>query len=453
MNKTIAARMKAFGVALENAEVVVPAPIEEIPEGAVVQVDSGMAEAMAMQEADAQVVEAETVLDQLQEDQGQLSEIAVTLESFVKANKPMSAEAAAMAALAVRHVTRRYGMSNAIPSVECFGIGQASDLTNTRVSLESVNDRLKQFKEWIIQVVKSLAASFKAFIAKAFDRFTYLKKAAETLKAKAEKTDGKRGEIKIPAIHANRLQLAGSYAKDLVGPFEVLRDYAAGSLMEYSDSTNKSLMAYLQAIEATVPLQKKLEEDAHGDALQAYLDALATAQTHLNDEVKAFFDKSVKAVSMFEPGKDDATVTKEFIGGVKLSIATDPESQKLSATLEKSEHDVGDVTALAVSTDDIVKLMDSAIAICDAALGYRTTADSREKFMEELAKFGQGATSDDQRVFPALRQTIMAGLDASKGIERPFFSYLSQTIMSLFAVCGDSLSAYEKADQKALPAA
>lgn len=450
--QSIAARMAKFGVALEQAEVVVPTEQPEITDVTPIVVDGGAEEAVAFSEADAEVGQAEEVLDQLQEDHGQLTEVAVTLESFLKANKPLTPEAAAMASIAVRGATQRYGLTQAVPAMECF-TGQAGALANTRVALESVSEKAKQLKEWILKLIDSLKNAWNKFITSAFDRFSWIKRAAEAALANAEKADGARGEITISANNVKHLSLGGSYAKDITGPIKVLSEFVHLQFFETSPALVEGLEKFLADTEAAISVLAKSEQD--DEAFRAYFDAIGATMTSQSEAVSEHFAKSAKSIGMMESLTAEGMTTKEFLGAFRIAMKFDHEAGTVSAAVEDQDRPEEEMTVPAMASSQMVDALKSVIAICDDVIKFKNSTNDRNKIYDRLSNFGKNIERNDvaDQIAAATTKSLKHVVDASKGVERPLLSKVSLVCASVLAVCGQSLSAHDGKEQKALPAA
>lgn len=415
---TIAQRMQALGVSLESAELTIPAEVPEVQPEAMPMVDGGQEEVLAFHQADQQMGQAEEVLDQLQDDHEQLGEVAVTLESFLKSNTPMTAGAAAMASIAVRGATRRYGLVDAVPAMECFATGQTGALANTRVALESVSGKMKQLKEWILSIIDKLKEAWDKFITATFDRFSWLKRMAEQLLKNSDNFDATTfTHTAFPAEKAVKLQINGELSKNIPSDLIKMKNLMEKIFHTYSGPVQKELSDYVTSISAQ--LDKYRQAGADGEGFNEFLASGRALQEKLTEDV-------LKIVTSQEAFKldGDKYLSEEQLGGWVVAI-----TETMDASVEHSSHYVEEVSGgtKLMNPDQIKDVCNALIGICDAVIGYRNTANNRNKITDQLATIVKPTdvnTFDDQ-LASALTRNLRASISIAKGVDRPVIAAVS----------------------------
>lgn len=452
MKSSIAQRLSKLGVGLESADLMVQP--EDTP--VVDPTTTDVVDTLALTDAQSEVDEAEGVLDRLQEDHSELSEVAAALESFLASADPISPMVASALAIPARRATKAYGLSNSIPSVESFGSSQEAIRTNLRASLEATESRMTQFVKWIKDVfrmmldkVVSMWDHFTSFITRQGDMaraiITAIDATHSSLKASTTSaTANTKSDITIPAALVKQLSLKGSYAGDIESAYGRVKNLVEAQLVKASplviDVHADNLMA----------LQEIMDEVRHAKAdadLSSIVVKVEEMSANMASKMPEAFEKAAKSLDGADIQHGKVTLA-EVLGGVQFVMSFDETTSLVSVNAEQLDVQDEDVTVEPMSLDKTRDLADAVSAVCKVIWDYQNTNSARKKMLADLEKLVKEAeslhdVSPTASGFASGMTSMMSvSLKTAVAMERPLINYVTRVNRAALAVCKLTIGAY-----------
>lgn len=347
-------------------------------------------------EVQADINEAEGVVDQAIEDSETLETVASQLESREQSGGA-TPEEAEMAEITVESICNRLGIArNPMQSMESFS-SRSSRVRATRLSVEGIREVGDTIWKYIVKIYKKI----KEWVLKAwdylFDARTKLLRRAKALEARVEKVEGTPKESVIQ----------GSFIKDLM----------VGTAFKGVANTDKALGEAVKKVKDAAAVRV-------GDMAAAIADATGTGAANSTDRiidvVQKEVDKLAGAVSTKGVGADvvsKSKSSKEYkvmfapLGG-EVPVVTIPESgaakgidllklyKKAKVTTEKSYDKVNEnFKAPVLKEAEMIGAVGKVIAALedmeDVKKDVNKFRDELEKAIKKLDSVGQAPTKDD----------------------------------------------------------
>lgn len=347
-------------------------------------------------EVQADINEAEGVVDQAIEDSETLETVASQLESREQSGGA-TPEEAEMAEITVESICNRLGIArNPMQSMESFS-SRSSRVRATRLSVEGIREVGDTIWKYIVKIYKKI----KEWVLKAwdylFDARTKLLRRAKALEARVEKVEGTPKESVIQ----------GGFIKDLM----------VGTAFKGVANTDKALGEAVKKVKDAAAVRV-------GDMAAAIADAAGTGAANSTDRiidvVQKEVDKLAGAVSTKGVGADvvsKSKSSKEYkvmfapLGG-EVPVVTIPESgaakgidllklyKKAKVTTEKSYDKVNEnFKAPVLKETEMIGAVGKVIAALeemeDVKKDVNKFRDELEKAIKKLDSVGQAPTKDD----------------------------------------------------------
>lgn len=214
--------------ALENEEVLDPAPIEEVVPAADLEVQENVAE--ATQDV-AEVEDVNAAVEEAVEGAEELEAIQDVAEATVETGEGMAPEAAQVAEIAVEAICARLGLrtkTKMVPAVESFG-SKNSRLAATKIAVESINEQLVKIWNQIKATIAAVVEKIKDMVFKMLNGVGSLEKSIKAAQEAVAKLEGEAAEKEFAsqslagAIGGN----AASAEKVLDSQTKMIGSYAA----------------------------------------------------------------------------------------------------------------------------------------------------------------------------------------------------------------------------------
>lgn len=381
-------------------------------------------EMLEVADADAEVTEATTDVDQTEDSIEQLEEIQVALESAA-ANGGLTRESAVFANIALRSAVGKKAarvIMPAMPSFESYS-GGASSRRATTLSLEIVGESLRKFWQALVAKIKSLWNKLRGWWKKMTDAAPKIKARAEALAKKSADVSGSAEERTIDLSLAQQLHVGGrtptpadtlKHVKSMVDGTNIfLGSETKGSMEKIANDFSKAAQDVVD--NGTF---KNLPGKTLGDVYKA---GGGKTYVTLFDGLKNSSGKYISALGKLEAGTqpndlkkrfgDDGEhkITGEMLGG-KAIVASAPgaalktmdENFTIAKCVRASGIRFTDYLAKPkeVGSEGEFKTMSSSDvrAICDAIsdvmeniIEYNKTWQAREKMQADIEKQGNAA--------------------------------------------------------------
>lgn len=382
-------------------------------------------EMLEVADADAEVTEATTDVDQTEDSIEQLEEIQVALESAA-ANGGLTRESAVFANIALRSAVGKKAarvIMPAMPSFESYS-GGASSRRATTLSLEIVGESLRKFWQALVAKIKSLWNKLRGWWKKMTDAAPKIKARAEALAKKSANVTGSAEERTIDLSLAQQLHINGrtptpadtiAQVKDLGKACDVIiGNESKGSMEKIStnfskavqDLTNNDSFKNLGNTKSLSDFYKNGNAALNNDLEKAHDDLRASAT-----KIRAKLPNATKVTD----GKRFGTDAEHFISGEMLGGRAIVASVPTSTTMDRASGDFtysrvvracgirftdflakpkevsSDGEFKTMSSSDVRSLCDGISDLMDNIIEYNKNWLAREKMQAEIEKQGNAA--------------------------------------------------------------
>ena len=380
-------------------------------------------EMLEVADADAEVTEATTDVDQTEDSIEQLEEIQVALESAA-ANGGLTRESAVFANIALRSAVGKKAarvIMPAMPSFESYS-GGASSRRATTLSLEIVGESLRKFWAALVAKIKSLWNKLRGWWKKMTDAAPKIKARAEALAKKSADVTGTAEERTIDLSLAQQLHISGrtptpadtlKHVKSMVDGTNIfLGSETKGSMEKIANDFSKVAQAAVDEDN-----YKNLQGKTLGDVYKTQATTFNTVYQALKSSGGMMSTKLGKLESGTQPndlkkrfGEDgEHKITGEMLGGRAIvasvagsTVASFGEDFTFSKMVRVTGLRFTDYLAKPkeVGSEGEFKTMSSSDvrAICDAIsdvmeniIEYNKTWQAREKMQADIEKQGNAA--------------------------------------------------------------
>lgn len=381
-------------------------------------------EMLEVADADAEVTEVNTDVEQTEETIENLEDIAVAMESAA-ANGGLSREAAVFANLALKAAVGPKAarvIMPAMPSFESYSGGSASRRATT-LSVEIVGESLRKFWAALVAKIKQLWNKLRGWWKKMTDAAPKIKARAEALAKKSADISGTAEERTIDLALALQLHINGrtpqpsdaiGQVKDMVKASSVfLGNETKGSMEKIATNFSKAAQALTNDdTYKNLGAQKNLSEyyatnSSKVGEIKTTYDALRSSAGLLSSKLP----NGTKVTDNTRFGNDgEHHISGEMLGGRAIVVSTptsasmDVTSGEFTFTREVRACGIRFTDFLAkpkdVSTDGEFKTMSSSDirSVCDAIsdlmeniIEYNKVWLAREKLQADLQKHGDEA--------------------------------------------------------------
>lgn len=422
-----------------------PAPVEEVvadapPVEAEPVVDAAPDAGEPIEVNDPETVEADLVdakdaeadVNEIDAAHGRMHEIAEGLEAFASyaaeslKQGGLSPQSAQLFSIGVESLTKPLGLEKApVLSVESFG-GQKTRIDATRLSMEGVQDVLKQLWEAIKATAAKLWEAIKAFLGRVFDAAAKLSARAEKLEEAAKAASGspKEGQIEVGASAA-KLAINNQIVQPAQG-IDMLSK-VAGDFVAFDNTLVDEMVQAMGIVAGVVSATDSSIEQAL-EKLQNIKPILggAYSQNHKDEG----------------DGKQSGT-TPVLPGGKTFSMTVGP-AMFIEAKDETAEQNVAEGAKIGtLSTADIAKVAEGAKTICDIAAAFKSEGHLFKSNMlaDSVSPNAELSGENAKKAQDALRAYAKSVSEARKAPAR-LLGYLVQTAAAYVAIAEKSLAQY-----------
>lgn len=375
-------------------------------------------------DADAEVTEVNTDVEQTEETIENLEDIAVAMESAA-ANGGLSREAAVFANLALKAAVGPKAarvIMPAMPSFESYSGGSASRRATT-LSVEIVGESLRKFWAALVAKIKQLWNKLRGWWKKMTDAAPKIKARAEALAKKSADVTGQAEERTIELGLALQLHIDGrtpqpatalEQVKKLVkGCDEFLGNESKGSMEKISNDFAKTAQDVVDKdTYKNLGTAKSLGEiyKTQGATFKAITQELVKSSTSNTSKVKAFGEGSANDLTKRFGDDADHTISIQLLGG-RAIVASRPGAKlkdensgdfsfakmvrasglRFTDFLAKPKEVDSSGEFKTMSSSDVRSICDGISDMMDNIIEYNKTWQAREKMQAEIEKQGNAA--------------------------------------------------------------
>lgn len=466
LNSTIAQRARRLGVSLENAEEIVVEQTELPVDPAATE----LADPTAIYQAQSEVDEADSVLEQLQSDHGELSEVAAALESFLAMPGDHSPALLHALAIPVRRATKPYGLSNSIPSMESVAGGPEAVRAGLRASLEATEGRIAQLVKWIKEVFKAMLEKalemwkqFTDYITRQGDMARSLLGAMSAGGSYAwmlvvTERDTTVSDITIPASSVAALSLKGSYAGDVPEAYKSVQDLVEAQLLKITPTVLDVHADNIMTVEEIIRDAATLKDDDQA-GVDSLLEKFGALMENLSTKMKTEMERSARVMEGAEV-ENGVLRTREYLGGVRFAFDLSNEGANIAVSIDQQPVQNEELTTRPLTPTQIESGCKSIVEVCETIFSYQKNNGTRKKMfadVERLIKTLESTKVESQVVEQSTKQIITAlsvSLRTAMAFERPLINYVAKVNREVLRVINLSIQGYKRTgkERAALPA-
>lgn len=386
-------------------------------------------EMLEVADADAEVTEVNTDVEQTEETIENLEDIAVAMESAA-ANGGLSREAAVFANLALKAAVGPKAarvIMPAMPSFESYSGGSASRRATT-LSVEIVGESLRKFWAALVAKIKQLWNKLRGWWKKMTDAAPKIKARAEALAKKSADISGTAEERTIELALSSQLHIAGRTPQPATAVEQVkalakasegfIGSQSKGQMEKISNDFGKAVQK-LEDSTMFKNMTAKTLADLYKDAfMKGVVDVLHHQLIKDAKDNTAGINAIGKGTATdleTRFGKDSThTITIEMMGGraivsseTKATYFNDPDftiardvrgcSIRFTDFLAKPKEIDGTGEFKTMSSSDIRSVCDAIADLMDTIIEYNKTWLAREKMQAEIEKDGNKAISSAEK--------------------------------------------------------
>lgn len=418
-----------------------PTAVEPAPAGSD---DAGMAiEVNDPETVEADLVEAkdaEADVNELDAAHDRMHEIAEGLESFVAyaaeslKQGGLSPQSAAVFSMGVESLTKPLGLESApVLSVESFG-GQKTRLDATRLSMEGVQDVIKQLWEAIKATAAKLWEAIKAFFDKVFDAAAKLQTRAQALEEKAKAASGSPKEAQIDVGNGAKFAINNQVVQPAQG-MSILEKVAT-DFISYDNKLVDEAVQAAQTINGVI--------SANDESMGPALEKLAA--------IKPMIGGAYSANHKDEGDGKQSASTPVLPGGKTFSLTVGP-SFFFEAHEESAEQNVTEGAKIGtLSLADIAKVAADAATVASMAIGFKEEGKlfKAELLADQVSPSAELSEENAKKAQDALRSFAKSSAELRKTSAR-LLGYLVQTSAGYLALAEKSLAQYGGEAKAAAP--
>ena len=380
-------------------------------------------EMLEVADADAEVSEATTDVDQTEDSVEKLEEIQVALESAA-ANGGLTRESAVFANIALRAAVGKKAariIMPAMPSFESYS-GGASSRRATTLSVEIVGESLRKFWQALVAKIKQLWNKLRGWWKKMTDAAPKIKARAEALAKKSADVSGSAEERTLSLSLALQLHIAGrtpqpSTAVEQVKKLEkatqgFLGNQTKGEMEKIAREFSDTIKTVEENKDAKNSQAKTLKEFYSNVSVRTSAEAIKTDLSKAAKDHKAgitTLGTSTPSDLKTRFGEDgDHTFSAELMGGraIVATEATDifknsadytiqrlvrASSIRFTDFLAKPKEIESEGEFKTMSQSDVRQVCDAIADLMDGIIEYNKTWQAREKMQADIEKNGNAA--------------------------------------------------------------
>lgn len=421
-------------------------------------------------------------------EQEQLMVVAQALETLNEAAEAsledggMDQGQAALFNVAAQTHLNQFDVPSIVPNMQSFGGSQGSRMQGTRLAMESVKQKLKDFWAAIVAQAKKIAAKITAWFREFMNKVPGLIKRAEAVKAKADKTKGeidtKKFDISGSAVNTLRIgkkvetkefpanidalrgdieSIYEKYGKVVISAINESSDTVDGLNFKDDDSLKTSLKEFTpKFVEAmskygAVGFQSGVKSE---DAVKlSIISDRQKPHVDVKQGAELFGEKSFFQVLL----STNAHSTVSSIGGKKDVFADDlvgiqsavDACSRVGAVLKTNLEKKPEMTSASietVSTSDVADGCDKLVAMLEIiAKNDKTTkdiADAKKKVQDEQDALTKDITSSDVKGGPRKIAETMAKvmINNTATVDK----VMVEAVQIASSVANEILSVYDK---------
>lgn len=347
-------------------------------------------------EVQADINEAEGVVDQAIEDSETLETVASQLESREQSGGA-TPEEAEMAEITVESICNRLGIArNPMQSMESFS-SRSSRVRATRLSVEGIREVGDTIWKYIVKIYKKI----KEWVLKAwdylFDARTKLLRRAKALEARLEKVEGTPKESVIQGGFIKDLMVGNSFTG-----VENTKTALAAAVSKVNDAAAVRIGDMATKIADEAGTGAAGSKDRIISVVQAEVDALSqeVSTSGVQSNVISKAKNSKEYVIMFAPLGGEVPVISLPAKGTATGIDALKLYKKAKVTTEKSYDKVNEnfkapVLKEADMSEAVGKVISALEEMEDVKKNVNKFRDELEKAIKKLDSVGQTPTKDN----------------------------------------------------------
>lgn len=390
--------------------------------------------------ADAEEIEEQA--EDIEEDDVDMQNLHIATESLLSTyvamekaqrNGGLTAEAAEFAAISVESVMGRYNVAASEVGIALESFGNNKSRATT-VSMEGVMDTLRDIWATIVEKFKAMCKKIADFYQKTIAAAPRIKRRAESLRNKAQKTSGAAKESKIKTGLFGQLNIAGDLptAEKIINGLKNAR-------IAFDKNVSKA------SIEEKLKTVFNVDSFAAGSAfdVNAFKSAMSVSETKFALPGNRKLVNELAADTTSATGSDAAAAVNAW----EFGIVEDKAGVKNDKDARDKEFDVLSTTEVANICQEVINNMQEIINFKTQATREFNTAKyvekEGEKLLAKLAKHGtgdaKGANEPEARKF---LNAMASGYRKAQAGKASIVRYNYAASKAALAYCARSLSQY-----------